>query len=162
MLKTMRAVMTAALIAVPATVAVTGEAAADVLYSFNAGFGSFTYDSPDFITSFLAVPAASLKSSSTLSAFGTVEYAQFQPTTQHPGNVEIIFTTSNAGNIFTYFTAAAFTTPGVYSDTLLNRGATLTVSAVPEPSTWAMLILGFLGLGFLAYRRQSKAALQAA
>jgi hypothetical protein len=26
-------------------------------------------------------------------------------------------------------------------------------AAVPEPSTWAMMILGFLGLGFLAYRR---------
>jgi hypothetical protein len=32
------------------------------------------------------------------------------------------------------------------------------VSAVPEPSTWAMMILGFAGIGFLAYRRKSKAA----
>ena len=32
------------------------------------------------------------------------------------------------------------------------------VSAVPEPSTWAMMILGFAGVGFLAYRRKSKAA----
>jgi hypothetical protein len=31
-------------------------------------------------------------------------------------------------------------------------------SAVPEPSTWAMMILGFCGLGFLAYRRKSEAA----
>ena len=29
------------------------------------------------------------------------------------------------------------------------------VTAVPEPSTWAMMILGFLGLGFLTYRRQT-------
>jgi PEP-CTERM motif len=28
-------------------------------------------------------------------------------------------------------------------------------SPVPEPSTWAMMILGFLGIGFLAYRRKS-------
>jgi PEP-CTERM motif-containing protein len=28
-----------------------------------------------------------------------------------------------------------------------------TVGAVPEPSTWAMMILGFLGLGFTAFRR---------
>ena len=27
--------------------------------------------------------------------------------------------------------------------------------AVPELSTWAMMILGFLGLGFLAYRRKN-------
>jgi hypothetical protein len=36
------------------------------------------------------------------------------------------------------------------------------VSAVPEPSTWAMMILGFGGVGFMAYRRKSKPALMAA
>lgn len=30
------------------------------------------------------------------------------------------------------------------------------VSAVPEPSTWAMMILGFAGIGFMAYRRKEK------
>jgi hypothetical protein len=29
------------------------------------------------------------------------------------------------------------------------------VSAVPEPSTWVMIIAGFFGIGFMAYRRQS-------
>jgi hypothetical protein len=36
------------------------------------------------------------------------------------------------------------------------------VSAVPEPTTWAMMILGFAGVGFVAYRRKSKPALMAA
>jgi hypothetical protein len=36
------------------------------------------------------------------------------------------------------------------------------VGAVPEPSTWAMMVLGFCGLGFMAYRRKSKPALMAA
>jgi hypothetical protein len=36
------------------------------------------------------------------------------------------------------------------------------VAAVPEPSTWAMMILGFAGIGFMAYRRKSKPALMAA
>lgn len=27
------------------------------------------------------------------------------------------------------------------------------VAAVPEPSTWAMMILGFAGVGFMTYRR---------
>jgi hypothetical protein len=30
------------------------------------------------------------------------------------------------------------------------------VAAVPEPSTWAMMLLGFAGLGFMAYRRSRK------
>jgi hypothetical protein len=29
------------------------------------------------------------------------------------------------------------------------------IASVPEPSTWAMMILGFLGVGFLAYRRKN-------
>jgi hypothetical protein len=35
-------------------------------------------------------------------------------------------------------------------------------AAVPEPSTWAMMLLGFAGIGFVAYRRKSKPALMAA
>jgi hypothetical protein len=29
------------------------------------------------------------------------------------------------------------------------------VASVPEPSTWAMLLLGFTGVGFMAYRRKA-------
>lgn len=32
------------------------------------------------------------------------------------------------------------------------------VSGVPEPSTWAMMILGFAGVGFMAYRRRNQSA----
>lgn len=32
-----------------------------------------------------------------------------------------------------------------------------TVAAVPEPSTWAMIVLGFAGVGFIAYRRKRAA-----
>jgi hypothetical protein len=35
---------------------------------------------------------------------------------------------------------------------------TVTVAAVPEPSTWAMMVLGFAGVGFLAYRRKDRNA----
>jgi PEP-CTERM motif len=45
-----------------------------------------------------------------------------------------------------------------------NYGGTATLgtwefavaSAVPEPSTWAMMTLGFAGVGFMAYRRSRK------
>jgi hypothetical protein len=40
---------------------------------------------------------------------------------------------------------------------------TTVARAVPEPSTWAMMILGFAGIGFMAYRRRNQgAALSAA
>ena len=30
------------------------------------------------------------------------------------------------------------------------------MGAVPEPSTWAMMMLGVVGIGFMAYRRPRK------
>jgi hypothetical protein len=47
---------------------------------------------------------------------------------------------------------------GTGSETIFAQLATLTVSehvgAVPEPSTWAMMLLGFAGVGFAAYRKR--------
>ena len=49
---------------------------------------------------------------------------------------------------------------GTYSGTADFANITLTdtqeVQAVPEPSTWAMMGIGFAGLGFLAYRRKDR------
>jgi hypothetical protein len=57
-------------------------------------------------------------------------------------------------------------TPGTYTWTW-GSGAdadsfVVDVASVPEPATWAMMILGFAGIGFMAYRRKSKPALMAA
>lgn len=54
---------------------------------------------------------------------------------------------------------------GLSGETLFSAGQleVFTISeAVPEPSTWAMMLLGFAGIGFMAYRRKSKPALMAA
>jgi hypothetical protein len=42
----------------------------------------------------------------------------------------------------------------------ISPGDTLS-PAVPEPSTWAMMILGFAGVGYMTYRRRKVAALAA-
>jgi PEP-CTERM motif len=46
-------------------------------------------------------------------------------------------------------------TPGSTLFTPTDITASFT-TAVPEPSTWAMMILGFCGVGFIAYRRKSR------
>jgi hypothetical protein len=60
----------------------------------------------------------------------------------------------NAGDIESVFVSGA-------SIGCTGPSCTIT-TAVPEASTWAMMLLGFAGLGFTAYRRKSKPALMAA
>ena len=71
------------------------------------------------------------------------------PLSFHVANVTIAsFNDPNSGgNLFS-------------TDIIGNNGNTGVVAAnavpaVPEPSTWAMVIFGFLGVGFLKYRRQN-------
>ena len=72
--------------------------------------------------------------------------------------------------------ASAFQSTEIFSDTygvpnsLTSRVYSLhldlleltSVASIPEPSIWAMMILGFAGVGFMAYRRKSTAALMGA
>jgi hypothetical protein len=51
---------------------------------------------------------------------------------------------------------------GVGDFQYINGEMTPILAPVPEASTWAMMILGFLGLGWMACRRKSKPALMAA
>ena len=56
-------------------------------------------------------------------------------------------------------------TPGTYKWTWgsgANQSFTLVIgAAVPEPSTWAMMLLGFAGLGFVGYRSAGRRGLRA-
>src|SRR5665213_4041661 len=36
----------------------------------------------------------------------------------------------------------------------------VSIAAVPEPSTWAMMIFSFVASGFMAYRRKSESSFQ--
>jgi PEP-CTERM motif len=45
---------------------------------------------------------------------------------------------------------------GTSHTTALGVGGSVITAAVPEPSTWAMMALGFMGLGYAAFRRNAK------
>jgi len=65
---------------------------------------------------------------------------------------------------FTFFGASgqlSFTDSGP-SNQQGNLLDDVVLSAVPEPSTWAMMILGFFGVGFMAYRRKNQGSLRLA
>ncbi len=88
-----------------------------------------------------------------------------------PNTVNIGFgVVNNNANVYVnyYFAANAFTTAGVYNSILLgpNQSGTLIVTnlnagAVPEPSTWAMLISGFGLVGFALRTTRRRAAFAA-
>jgi PEP-CTERM motif len=54
-----------------------------------------------------------------------------------------------------------FTSTGALNGSI-TFNFTPVAGGVPEPSTWAMMLLGFAGVGFMAYRRKSKPALMLA
>lgn len=60
------------------------------------------------------------------------------------------------------FTALANSTTLTFTENdttpCCNGGIALdsvSVTAIPEPATWAMMVLGFMGVGFMAYRRKN-------
>ncbi len=80
---------------------------------------------------------------------------------------------SNNGNGFADWTLSSVNLTGLPSTDLILFHAVwnnasdggesfflVPTSAIPEPSTWAMMILGFMGIGFLAYRRRGEGTLR--
>jgi hypothetical protein len=97
------------------------------------------------------VPAASGSNSSTFSDgtgvpalnFGAVVAGLFDTYSQ------TFATTPGA----TYDYAFEFSNPGANEPSGLLVTTTGSAGVVPEPSTWAMMLIGFAGLGFAGYRR---------
>jgi hypothetical protein len=56
---------------------------------------------------------------------------------------------------FTVFNLDLNATAGGFSSGPITLLTGPPITAVPEPSTWAMMFLGFCGLGFLAHRRRN-------
>jgi hypothetical protein len=60
------------------------------------------------------------------------------------------------------FDTAAITGVVFNSSQIAFEFDNVTIASVPEASTWAMMLLGFLGLGFMAYRRKENSAFRLA
>ena len=85
---------------------------------------------------------------------GATGWGQFcgSTTTPNPNFAHLRAANSEQTSFFSddeHFSAAGQLIEANYDFSLLQGG-------VPEPSTWAMMILGFGGVGFMAYRRKSK------
>jgi len=86
------------------------------------------------------------------------------------GSLSPVFHSKALGAGWTHYSAGFVAGGGPYSFNLnfgplgsgaANAAADFVVDnidisvAVPEPATWAMMIMGFMGIGFLAYRRRA-------
>jgi hypothetical protein len=130
--------------------------------SFNGG-GGYTQIGGD---AFLNVPGFSLAPGNySIVAVDDRNYNQ-----GYFGGPNIHQVTNNLGGAISfigvsrYDSTSALGVPGNFDSGPANRydAGTFVASAVPEPATWAMMILGFFGVGFVAYRRKSSAVLRIA
>jgi hypothetical protein len=115
--------------------------------SFSLGNGSQTYDTTFTLDIAFTAPAGSGSNTFDADVTGTVH--------GNGGGVTINF--NNTPETFNY-NGGSFTVS--VNDLSISLGdpnitGTITLTAgVPEPSTWAMMVLGFAGVGFMTYRRK--------
>jgi hypothetical protein len=140
-------------------------------------FGNVTQGSSSLISSLFAANLASGLYSDLLSGDFTIASGSgdfgltgFDPFTglaagQQTGPLGVTFDTSSLGsftetidlNGMGYYNGATYS-PYAADAVLTIEGTVTGTGAVPEPSTWAMMLFGFAGLGFLGYRRTARAA----
>lgn len=127
------------------------------LGSFALGNGTV----PDYTSSFVLDVAFTVPAGTTGS--NLFDAAITGSVSGNSGSVTINF--DNTPQAFS-FTGGSFTlavnndlTVSTRTDPQTVTGVITLTVAVPEPSTWAMMILGFAGIGFFGYRRSRKSAL---
>jgi PEP-CTERM motif len=90
-------------------------------------------------------------------------HTYYSDITMNSDGVNHIYSTAFAGNrkipagTYVGFEDLSLHQTGWTDNNYTDEQFVFTVAAVPEPSTWAMMILGFAGVSFLAYRRRNSA-----
>jgi hypothetical protein len=87
----------------------------------------------------------------------TTEYLIISSPTNGP--YVVAYGNGNPYGAGTALSAGADIGLGQYDLTFRTYSDTGFTGAVPEPSTWAMMMLGFAGVGYMTYRRRKVAAL---
>jgi hypothetical protein len=149
-----------------AAFAVVGPARANLTYTFDADT-SFTFsdgDTADLTGTFMINPPGDSLFADDIVITGTGQEAgTYEPQTQ--GNNILEYVESGTSNdILVRFDqdlgAASlelirvdWSGDGVSSTAVEMTGGAQLPAAAPEPSTWGMMLLGFVGVGFIGYRK---------
>ncbi|MBR0697803.1 PEPxxWA-CTERM sorting domain-containing protein [Bradyrhizobium lablabi] len=139
-----------------------------LLQSFSVAFlyanGSFgdnvnEFSVVDAVTGVVTTITLQVTSATTADLIGAVGTVQNDSPGNNNGGGQwtVTFTDPLAFNSLIFRTAAGNGGDSAPLGDFAFHDVTFT-AAVPEPSTWAMLILGFAGVGFLAYRRRQTGA----
>jgi hypothetical protein len=121
-------------------------------YHLTFDVGSYTYNH-QYITEDIKVSLGNANVTFTPSVDSSVTPGPFE-------HVTVDFTNIGAGPLT--FEAINPFNPGQGTNVGPILDNVVLASPVPEASTWAMLILGFFGVGFMAYRRKSGSVLRIA
>jgi hypothetical protein len=127
--------------------------------------GSFTYDAPSITSDPTLLTAVNLTIDGHAYTLPEVGF----DSNEIGGVLNGVDSVESGTNDFFLLWTPASSTPGAFvyataknsDDAFLSENFThfsVTAAATPEPSTWAMMLLGFAGLGFAGYRRTRKAA----
>ena len=159
-----------------------GETTVQLMQASDASGYNYCYPCNNFVNSGQLLASGGISSADRLD--GAFRYRDLDKAVKlDPGNYMVVVLNQGNDYMRTYppqdywdnsfgpginFGAGVYDSAGSYAkDSVNDVGAsfefsTSPVGGVPEPSTWAMMILGFAGIGFGAYRRRSKPVLMAA
>jgi PEP-CTERM motif len=140
--------------------------------------GTYHFNDP-IVTSFQLISGSYTQPLSAFTAFLSSDYITIQggtvnlwaidslntlPLSAPFFSIELI-TANTATAVIDEYETCCFLQGGLFGGAIEQHAGswtTASVGAIPEPSTWAMMLIGFAGTGLLCWRRKRKAAAPAA